>query len=663
MRKVTLMSIVMLVTSVTGAVAAILQNGRIFQCQEFQMMAPPGWRVEEVAQGNLLCRIIEPTNTATIEVYAVSGWGEDLPAIERAFVEKFQGGKGLLAHRVSRRIRSVNGKQGVAFEFEGNLAGVRTGTAIFVAGHKGRAAVLLGAFPRDRGEDLGKLVMRSLNTLRFRPDRETMDMPLGPPGINTEARPRNIQPAKIVDEPVRRSGTPVAAVPVPIPDVSTPGVDVDMTDVTEPPAAARPTGSGRTCPNCRLEFPATARFCLKCGGSLTDSQHFSRAMIATCLNCRREVMPGTTLCPHCRRSVGSGLTMGAMTLPGRPVNRTNWRTVSLADLEKDCDVETPSTTDEVICQLGEVGGARTSETGAVSPANLTFRPYTGVVVDDGYLEKSTYDVVDGFKNGEMKVWAKDTGTLIRSVQYLRGLKHGLEKTYDRWDGFLETATYYEGGIRHGPFRSFWEGGQMASEVPFIGGKAHGISRQFNMDGALAETIEYYNGEVKKRGTPVIYCTDCGEKIPAPAKFCRVCGKQLTTPTSRFYPIEAIQPRLFEVRAWRGMEASTTGSLRIPIAPGEAAIADGLDLEATVIDITVSRPDEKREAPIPLLVTLGYVDGGSDNIEMEMSPNLETDVLAFGTDWSPGRRLKSIQVAHKTPGARLIVRRAQIQVAR
>lgn len=52
------------------------------------------------------------------------------------------------------------------------------------------------------------------------------------------------------------------------------------------------------------------------------------------------------------------------------------------------------------------------------------------------------------------------------------------------DGSLGLEYGMRGGVMDGPFRAFWENGQLSEERTYVDGKEHGITRQYDADGAL-----------------------------------------------------------------------------------------------------------------------------------------------------------------------------------
>lgn len=55
-----------------------------------------------------------------------------------------------------------------------------------------------------------------------------------------------------------------------------------------------------------------------------------------------------------------------------------------------------------------------------------------------------------------------------------------------WDegGSLAMEYALRGGVMHGPFRTFWNSGQVHEEATYVDGKEHGVTRQYDADGAL-----------------------------------------------------------------------------------------------------------------------------------------------------------------------------------
>lgn len=63
------------------------------------------------------------------------------------------------------------------------------------------------------------------------------------------------------------------------------------------------------------------------------------------------------------------------------------------------------------------------------------------------------------------------------------------------DGSLAMEYGVRGGVMHGPFRTYWDNGQISEEATYVDGKEHGVTRQYDADGALigSYTMEHGTG--------------------------------------------------------------------------------------------------------------------------------------------------------------------------
>lgn len=61
------------------------------------------------------------------------------------------------------------------------------------------------------------------------------------------------------------------------------------------------------------------------------------------------------------------------------------------------------------------------------------------------------------------------------------------------DGSLAMEYGMLGGVMHGPFRTFWEDGQVSWEATYVAGKEHGVSTQYDPTGALRGSYRMEHG--------------------------------------------------------------------------------------------------------------------------------------------------------------------------
>lgn len=67
----------------------------------------------------------------------------------------------------------------------------------------------------------------------------------------------------------------------------------------KPPEHLAPAVYGHICPNCRIELPADARFCPRCGGPAADVAPPTPEPAARCAACGEPLLPGARFCPAC----------------------------------------------------------------------------------------------------------------------------------------------------------------------------------------------------------------------------------------------------------------------------------------------------------------------------------------------------------------------------
>lgn len=63
------------------------------------------------------------------------------------------------------------------------------------------------------------------------------------------------------------------------------------------------------------------------------------------------------------------------------------------------------------------------------------------------------------------------------------------------DGSLAMEYALRGEVMHGPFRTYWDTGQISEEATYVDGKEHGVTRQYDADGVLigSYTMEHGTG--------------------------------------------------------------------------------------------------------------------------------------------------------------------------
>lgn len=92
---------------------------------------------------------------------------------------------------------------------------------------------------------------------------------------------------------------------------------------TPPPVIIEPVPSpleedaGEFCPACNTPLKTGAKFCNKCGASVTERQS-SRTDMQICQACQSPLAPGAKFCPKCGSKTGSSVTP----VPGSAVQKT-----------------------------------------------------------------------------------------------------------------------------------------------------------------------------------------------------------------------------------------------------------------------------------------------------------------------------------------------------
>jgi hypothetical protein len=63
------------------------------------------------------------------------------------------------------------------------------------------------------------------------------------------------------------------------------------------------------------------------------------------------------------------------------------------------------------------------------------------------------------------------------------------------DGSLAMEYGMRGGVRHGPFRTYWDNGQVSEAATYVDGKEHGVTTQYDAGGELigSYTMEHGTG--------------------------------------------------------------------------------------------------------------------------------------------------------------------------
>ncbi|MCF8218028.1 MAG: hypothetical protein K9J21_03480 [Bacteroidales bacterium] len=122
-------------------------------------------------------------------------------------------------------------------------------------------------------------------------------------------------------------------------------------------------------------------------------------------------------------------------------------------------------------------------------------------------EIKTEHFKDGVKDGWSKVFFPDS-TLKREVKYVDGKKDGFEKEYDREGNIVTLKKYDQGflvsrefinrrdkqGRKQGPWKTFYNNGNLKTSVTYLNGKKNGIYKKYNKNGGLVEIKKYKNGK-------------------------------------------------------------------------------------------------------------------------------------------------------------------------
>jgi RNA polymerase subunit RPABC4/transcription elongation factor Spt4 len=75
--------------------------------------------------------------------------------------------------------------------------------------------------------------------------------------------------------------------------------EIERIRLERPPERLAPALYGHICPNCRIELPADARFCPRCGGPAADVAPPTPEPAARCAACGEPILPGARFCPAC----------------------------------------------------------------------------------------------------------------------------------------------------------------------------------------------------------------------------------------------------------------------------------------------------------------------------------------------------------------------------
>jgi antitoxin component YwqK of YwqJK toxin-antitoxin module len=87
----------------------------------------------------------------------------------------------------------------------------------------------------------------------------------------------------------------------------------------------------------------------------------------------------------------------------------------------------------------------------------------------------------------------EDGTRRTAFYELDGERVGFRCWHE--DGSLAMEYSMRGGVMHGPFRTYWENGQVSQESTYVEGKEHGLTKQYDAEGALlgSYTMDYGTG--------------------------------------------------------------------------------------------------------------------------------------------------------------------------
>lgn len=96
------------------------------------------------------------------------------------------------------------------------------------------------------------------------------------------------------------------------------------------------------------------------------------------------------------------------------------------------------------------------------------------------------------QHGSYKAYNAATDQLQVERTYAQGKMEGVEKFYYP-SGKLESTLSYKDGIQHGPFKYYYEDGQLKQEGAFEAGKIVGLLKTYYPDGQLQEEVTHVDG--------------------------------------------------------------------------------------------------------------------------------------------------------------------------
>jgi antitoxin component YwqK of YwqJK toxin-antitoxin module len=109
--------------------------------------------------------------------------------------------------------------------------------------------------------------------------------------------------------------------------------------------------------------------------------------------------------------------------------------------------------------------------------------------------RSTF--VYGEEHGMRRTWYPD-GSTASETPFVHGKEHGIMHRWGERDT-LHTGRHVVGlyvhGVMEGPWRRFYDNGQLCSESPYVNGLRNGTSRVWSRDGRLVLQREYRNDRV------------------------------------------------------------------------------------------------------------------------------------------------------------------------
>ena len=101
------------------------------------------------------------------------------------------------------------------------------------------------------------------------------------------------------------------------------------------------------------------------------------------------------------------------------------------------------------------------------------------------------DIKNGIKDGEQRIF-NEQQDLITKIEVKNDIKNGFERGYN--NNKIITENFYENGIKNGLETSYYENGQIQSQMEWVNGKCTGKNKFFDQNGNLLTETTYKNGK-------------------------------------------------------------------------------------------------------------------------------------------------------------------------